>query len=77
MGRVEHIPTQNERILQYLADFGSITQFDAMLDLGIMRLASRVSDLKSLGYPIVSEFETVRNRYGEKSRIKRYRMVKE
>lgn len=77
MGRVEHIPTQNERILQYLADFGSITQFDAMLDLGIMRLASRVSDLKSMGYPIVSEFETVRNRYGEKSRIKRYRMVKE
>jgi len=77
MGKVEHIPTQNERILQYLADFGSITQFDAMLDLGIMRLASRVSDLKSMGYPIVSEFETVRNRYGEKSRIKRYRMVKE
>lgn len=26
--------TQNQRILEYLEQFGSITQFDAFLDLG-------------------------------------------
>ena len=71
---VEHKPNQNERILDYIEQFGSITQLEALQDLGIMRLASRVSDLKRLGYPIVSEVETVKNRFGEKVHIKRYRM---
>lgn len=72
MGKVEHKPTQNERILEYIRDFGSITQLDALRDLGVMRLASRISDLRSLGYPITSSVEAVKNRYGEKCHIKRY-----
>lgn len=71
---VEHKPTQNERILEYIEEFGSITQLEALRDIGCMRLASRISDLKRLGYPIVSEIETVENRFGEKCHIKRYRM---
>ena len=71
---VQTRPTQNERILAYLDKFGSITQFDALRDLGIMRLASRISDLRRLGYPIVSEMETVKNRFEEPCHIKRYRM---
>jgi hypothetical protein len=71
---VEHRPTQNERILEYMEKFGSITQLQALSDLGVMRLASRISDLRRLGYPIVSEIETVTNRFGEKVHIKRYRM---
>ena len=39
-----------------------------------MRLASRVSDLKNLGYSIVSERETSKNRYGEKVSYCRYRL---
>lgn len=74
MGKVKHIPTQNDRILDYIDKFGSITQIEALQDLGIMRLASRISDLKSLGYPIVSEMETVKNRFGEKCSVKRYRL---
>ena len=74
MARVDHKPTQNERILQYMADFGSITQMDALQDLGVMRLASRISDLRRLGYPIESRVESVKNRYGEKCYIKRYSM---
>lgn len=74
MAKVDHKPTQNERILKYMNDFGSITQYDAMRDLGVMRLASRISDLRRLGYPIISTMEPVRNRYGEKCHIKRYRM---
>ena len=75
--KVEHRPTQNNRILDYISVFGSITQLEALRDLGVMRLASRVSDLRSLGYPIASRMETVNNRYGEKCSIKRYYMKKE
>lgn len=74
MAKVDHKPSQNERILKYMNDFGSITQYEAMQDLGVMRLASRISDLRRLGYPITSKMEPVRNRYGEKSHVKRYRM---
>lgn len=66
--------SQSERILKYMEDFGSITQIEALNDLGVMRLASRISDLKKLGYPIISEVEAVKNRYGEKCYIKRYSM---
>ena len=74
MPKVEHKQTQNERIISYIRQFGSITQIDALQDLGVMRLASRISDLKSLGYPIISTQEAVRNRYGEKCYIKRYKL---
>lgn len=70
-------PTQNQRILYYLDAHGSITQIDALNKLGIMRLASRISDLKKNGCPIVSDMVEVQNRYGEKCRIKRYSMRKE
>lgn len=69
---VHHKPTQNQRILDYIAEFGSITQLDALRDLGVMRLASRISDLKRQGYPIISKTEAVKNRYEEKCYIKRY-----
>lgn len=65
-------PTQNERILRYIDEFGSITQLEALKDLGVMRLASRISDLRKQGYPIESTVETVKNRYGEPCYIKRY-----
>lgn len=65
-------PTQNERILRYINDFGSITQLDALNDLGVMRLESRISDLRKQGYPIESKVEAVKNRYGENCYIKRY-----
>lgn len=77
MAKVDHKPTQNDRILDYIDRFGSITQLEALQDLGIMRLASRISDLKRLGYPVVSEMETVKNRFGEKCSVKRYSLERE
>ena len=68
MGR----PTQNQRILEYILAFGSITQLEALNDLGIMRLASRISELRKRGYNIESKTETVKNRYGAACYIKRY-----
>lgn len=67
--------TQAERVLDYIATFGSITQLEALNDLGVMRLASRISDLKKQGYPITSNIETVKNRYGENCYIKRYSIM--
>lgn len=64
--------TQADRVLAYMNDFGSITQLEALNDLGVMRLASRISDLKKDGYPITSKVEAVKNRYGENCYIKRY-----
>lgn len=54
--------------------FGSITQWEALRDLGVQRLASRISDLRRLGWPITSEFITVQNRFGEECNVKRYRL---
>lgn len=65
---------QCERILKYLSDFGSITQMEAISDLGIMRLASRISDLRKDGYPIVREMVKGKKRYGESTCYARYRL---
>lgn len=64
--------TQNERILQHLETFGSITQLEALQEYGCMRLASRITDLKRKGIKIKRITETSRNRYGEKIRFARY-----
>ncbi len=68
--------TQAERVLKYIRDFGSITQLEAMKDIGVMRLASRISDLRKDGYNIEGKMEAVENRYGEKCYIKRYSEVR-
>ena len=65
-------PTQCERIIQYMRDFGSITTLQAFTDLGCTRLASRVADLKRQGYDIKSEFVSGKNRYDETVSYKKY-----
>ena len=67
-------PTQTQRVLDYMHQFGSITSLEAIVDLGVHRLASRVSELKKMGYPIESEYVSVKNRYGEPCHVKRYRV---
>lgn len=52
-----------------------ITQRDA-LKMGIYRLASRISDMKAMGYQIVTEYVRVRNQDGSYSRIARYMILK-
>ncbi len=41
--------TQNEKVLAYIQKHGSITPREAFAEFDIMRLASRISDLKKLG----------------------------
>ena len=66
--------TQAQRVLNYIETFGAITQLEALKDLGVMRLASRISDLKKQGYAIQSETITVKNRFEEDCYIKQYRL---
>ena len=65
--------TQCERIRQYLDDFGSITQLEAIRDLGIMRLASRISEMNQNGERITKDTVTGKNRYGETTHYARYK----
>ena len=68
--------TQCERILQYIEENQSITQMDALREFGCMRLASRMSDIKKMGYPVKKEMETKKNRYGEPVSYARYFICK-
>jgi hypothetical protein len=63
---------QTEKILQHLQQYGSITPLDAMREYGIMRLASRICDIKRAGYSVKKETETAKNRNGEPVRYARY-----
>ena len=67
---------QCRRVLEYLELYGSITQFEALRDLGIMRLAARIFDLRSKwGIPIEDENVHDVNRMGEPMTYKRYKKV--
>lgn len=64
--------TQCELIQRHLEDYGSITSIEAMQEYGIMRLASRISDLKRQGVHIEKEMVSGKNRYGEQTSYAKY-----
>lgn len=68
--------TQIVRLLAYFEKNKYITQLEALNELGIFRLASRINDLKRKGYVVGSEFVDVYNRFGEKIKIKKYFLAK-
>lgn len=64
--------TQCEKVLAYIDRFGSITQMDAYKDLGVMRLAARISDIEKSGIAISRQTETSKNRFGDSVSYTRY-----
>ena len=68
---------QTDRIIQYMRDFGGITALEAMRDLGVMRLASRINDLKNAGVAVKKTTVHAKNRYGENTAFARYRLGEE
>ncbi len=66
--------TQCERVLQFIKDFGKITDNDAHNYLHINRLSGRIFDLRKQGYNIVMEWESNKNVYGEMTRYGVYRL---
>lgn len=68
--------TQYDLILKYLRDFGTISPYEAFRDLGVTKLATRISEMKQKGYEFKSEWITTTNRYGQEIRYKRYSLLK-
>ena len=69
--------TQCDKVLEYMKQFGSITQLQALSDIGCMRLASRISDLRQQGYPIGRRIKTGKNRYGDSVSFAEYYLIEE
>tara|TARA_Y100000361_G_scaffold142322_1_gene148268 strand:+ start:395 stop:613 length:219 start_codon:yes stop_codon:yes gene_type:complete len=68
--------TQKERIIRHLKEKKSITSLEAMREYGIMRLTSRICELKNEGYLIRSEFVSSKNRYNEPVSFSKYSLIR-
>ena len=66
---------QCQMVLMHMKKYGSITHVEAEKEYGIARLASRINDLRRMGYAIQSEMITGRNRRDETAHFARYRLV--
>ena len=66
---------QKERIISYIKKFGSITSYQAYLDLGITQLATRIKELKNQGYEFETEWVAKKNRYGVYVSFKSYKIT--
>lgn len=64
--------SQCEKIVNYMKKYGSITQLQAYVDIGCIRLPARIYDLKRKGYAIRSETIKVKKSEGEYVPISRY-----
>lgn len=65
-------PAQAQAVLNYMKDFGGITQVDAIKDLGVLRLSARIYELKKQGIEIESVQYPIKTRYGNTTWFKRY-----
>lgn len=63
---------QRDRVLKYIQDFNSITAAQAIADLGVYSLSSRISELKKAGYAIKKVWVKGKNRYNEDVRFAEY-----
>lgn len=67
------VPTQWERVIRYIVDFGSITRAEALMDLGIANLTAVIDILRNKkGYPVITQEVKAKNRYGQNITYARY-----
>lgn len=64
--------TQRDAILNYINEFGSITPMEAFADLGITKLATRISEMRKDGMKFKIETVKRMNRYGKTVHYARY-----
>ena len=67
--------TQNQKIIKYLKQHTWITPIEALSMFGCMRLASRVNELRAMGYNIISEPATGKNMDGETVHFAKYKLA--
>ena len=68
--------TPCERIIAYIKEFGSISPMEAFRDLGITKLATRISEMKDDGIEFEQKYEKAQNRFGEPVYFMRYSLKK-
>lgn len=66
---------QNKKVLLHIEEHGGITSFEAFSKYRITRLASRVHDLRQMGYPIVTSIVQTTNEDGNVVRYARYTLA--
>ncbi len=66
------LSTTQKRVFDFMVEFGSITTKQAIDELGETRLSARIFELQEKGVRISAEWQEVKNRFGEKRRVKRY-----
>lgn len=64
--------SQRERIMDFMKKNGSITPMDAFAELGITKLATRISEMRADGIEINGVMEKSKNRFGEPTHYTRY-----
>ena len=70
------VPTQAERVTYYMAQFGSITRAEALMDLGIANLPAVIDVLRhKKGKNIITEEVEGLNIFEEKVTYARYRFA--
>lgn len=69
---------QKQLILMYIRDFGSITPFQAFSDLGITKLATRISEMRREdGLEFHIESIKQKNRYGKTVVYSKYSLIED
>lgn len=66
---------QDDLVLEYMKKNNGITSLQAFKDLGVTRLSAKIFNLRKK-YIITDIWEESYNRYGEKTRFKKYIFVK-
>lgn len=71
--------TQNDSVLELLRQrrLAGITAMEAVKELGVMRLAARINELRNEGHHISSEMVKRPTRYGVPAHVALYRLIEE
>lgn len=56
--------TDTFAVLEFLKDYGSINERQALIELGVKRLSARINNIKEEGYTVTTKLKKVEKRSG-------------
>ena len=77
MEKKQKKPTQCEKILSYIRQYGSISSWQGYADLSITQLGARIYELKEQGHVFKKERVYTKNRMGEDTHYDKYMLVED
>lgn len=69
--------TQEQRVLNYIREHGSITSMQAFTDLKITRLSARIFNLRARGFNIENVSHTYKNGQGTTTTYTEYVLIED